>query len=236
MITLQELKTNITKQKYFAEADEWFPVDNDHNFEVGDLVRTPDGLVRVMATHKLSKSFYGTIITPIHDDVRKGETYEYRNYETQVLAKVKDKRLVRKDLARSNNNKVKQLSKDDELLQISDEEGRHKSPDIYNPININPVIEMCEGVLSNKEIKDLTKGYSIKEGLSDSMARGIALVVKRKAMTLGKQAQQEKDIEKKLVLISRQISATAALALLAISVGGDGLLSKAGVVSGLFSG
>ena len=90
--------------------------------------------------------------------------------------------------------------------------------------------------MSNKEIKDLTKGYSIKEGLSDNMARGIALVVKRKAMTLGKQAQQEKDIEKKLVLISRQISATAALALLAISVGGDGLLSKAGVVSGLFSG
>ena len=141
MITLQELKSKYAKQKYIAEVDEWFPVDNEHHFEVGDLVRTPDGLVKVVATHKISKSFYGTIITPIHDDVIKGETYEYRNWETQVLAKKKDKRLVRKDQARSNNNKVKQLSKDDELLQISDEEGRHKSPDIYNPINTHPILE-----------------------------------------------------------------------------------------------
>ena len=236
MITLQELKTNFAKQKYFAEADEWFPVDNDHNFEVGDLVRTPDGLVRVMATHKLSKSFYGTIITPIHDDVRKGETYEYRNWETQVLAKKKDKRLVRKDISKSNNNKMKQLSKDDELLQISDEEGRHKSPDIYNPININPVIEMCEGVLSNKEIKDLTKGDIIKEGLTQSMIRGIALAVKRKAINYGKQAQSTQDVETKLDLISKQVSATATLALLAVSVSGEGVLSKAGIISGLFSG
>ena len=68
------------------------------------------------------------------------------------------------------------------------------------------------------------------------MARGLALAVKRKAMVLGKSAQQEQDIEKKLSLMSRQISAVAALALLATSVSGEGLLSKAGIVSGLFSG
>ena len=55
-------------------------------------------------------------------------------------------------------------------------------------------------------------------------------------MVLGKSAQQEKDVEAKLNIISRQISAVAALALLATSVSGEGLLSKAGVVSGLFSG
>jgi hypothetical protein len=77
---------------------------------------------------------------------------------------------------------------------------------------------------------------NITEGLTDSMARGIALAVKRKAMVLGKSAQQEKDVEAKLNIISRQISAVAALALLATSVSGEGLLSKAGVVSGLFSG
>jgi len=40
--------------------------------------------------------------------------------------------------------------------------------------------------LSNKEIKDLTKGDIIKEGLTQSMIRGIALAVKRKAINYGK--------------------------------------------------
>ena len=115
-------------------------------------------------------------------------------------------------------------------------EAKRKAPDIYNPITINPVIEMCEGVLSNKEIKDLTKGDIIKEGLTQSMIRGIALAVKRKAINYGKQAQSTQDVETKLDLISKQVSATAALALLAVSVSGEGVLSKAGIISGLFSG
>ena len=95
---------------------------------------------------------------------------------------------------------------------------------------------MCEGVLRNKEIKDLTKGDIIKEGLTQSMIRGIALAVKRKAINYGKQAQSTQDVETKLDLISKQVSATAALALLAVSVSGEGVLSKAGIISGLFSG
>jgi len=95
---------------------------------------------------------------------------------------------------------------------------------------------MCEGVLSNKEIKNLTKGDIIKEGLTQSMIRGIALAVKRKAINYGKQAQSTQDVETKLDLISKQVSATATLALLAVSVSGEGVLSKAGINSGLFSG
>jgi hypothetical protein len=236
MITLRELKSNIERQTLLEKTDEWFPVNDDWKFMVGDEVRTPDGLVKVVATHNDSSTFYGKIITPIHDDVLKGETYEYRSYETQVLSKKKDKRLVKtvKDVMK----KSKQQNKDDDLLQIDDSKARHKSPAIHNPIVINPVLEIFGSVLSKKEIKDLTNtnGNSIKEGLSDSMARGLALAVKRKAMVLGKSAQQEQDIEKKLSLMSRQISAVAALALLATSVSGEGLLSKAGIVSGLFSG
>jgi hypothetical protein len=218
-----------------GEEDKWYPVDNEHQFEVGDEVRTPDGLVRVIATHNETRTFYGKIITPIHDDVLKGETYEYRGYETQVLAKKKDKRLIKK----MTMKKAKQSSKDDDMLQIDDYNGaRHKSPAIHNPIVINPVIEAVKDVLTEKQIKYWThmNKDNITEGLTDSMARGIALAVKRKAMVLGKSAQQEKDVEAKLNIISRQISAVAALALLATSVSGEGLLSKAGVVSGLFSG
>ena len=220
-----------------TEAEKWFPVDKDHRFEEGDEVRTPDGEVLIISVSTDGRAFYGKIITPIHDDVRKGETYEYRNYETQILAKVKDKNLVRK-----KNVKMKtatQKDKDDDLLMIDDVDGRHKSPALYNPIVINPVMEMCKGVLSKNEIKDLTNGNReiITEGvLTDTMIKTMALAIKRKAITLGRQAQKEPDMESKMNLISRQVSATAALSLLAVSVSGDGILSKAGIVSGLFSG
>ena len=92
MITLQELRNNYHRT-LLKDETQWFPVNDDHQFEVGDQVRTPDGLCKIVATHPESMTFYGEIITPIHDNVVKGETYEYRNYETQVLAQKKDKRL-----------------------------------------------------------------------------------------------------------------------------------------------
>ena len=76
----------------------------------------------------------------------------------------------------------------------------------------------------------------IREGkMSDRAARVIALAVKRKVINKGKEARNAKDIESKIDLLSQQVSALAALTLTGISVGGDGLLSKAGIVSGLFT-
>lgn len=235
MKTLQTLQTEL---RFMSEADKWFPVDRHHKFEEGDDVRTPDGEVKVVSVAGDGLSFYGEIITPIHDDVSKGETYEYRNYETTILARVKDKNLVRDKNVKKKRKKMKQKDKDDDLLMIDDVGGRHKSPAKFNPIIINPVMEVVEGVLDRKEIKDLTNisGNNIHEGsLTQTMIKGVALAVKRKAIVLGKQAQTEQDLEKKLDLVSQQVSAVAALTLLSVSVSGDGILSKAGVVSGLFS-
>ena len=227
MITMKELRY------YLTQGDTWYPVKGDHNFNVGDIVRTPDGLTKIVSIATDGSSFIGEIITPIHDDVEKGEQYEYRHYETTVLAKTKDKRQAR---SRDKiDTKAQQKEKDDELLMIDDVVGRHKK----NEITINPIIEILDNILSKNQIKDLTKinGNIVVEGkMSDAMIKGISLAVKRKVMVLGKKAQGEKDLEKKLDLISRQISATAAIALLAVSVSGDGVLSKAGMVSGLFSG
>jgi hypothetical protein len=76
----------------------------------------------------------------------------------------------------------------------------------------------------------------IREGkMSDRAARLISLAVKRKVINKGKEARNAKDIESKINLLSQQVSALAALTLTGISVGGDGLLSKAGIVSGLFT-
>lgn len=76
----------------------------------------------------------------------------------------------------------------------------------------------------------------IEEGkISDAGARILALAIKKKIRNLGGQIRNAESVEKKIDLMSKQNSALAALVLTGISVGGDGLLSKAGILSGMFT-
>ena len=76
----------------------------------------------------------------------------------------------------------------------------------------------------------------IEEGkLSDAAARLIALAIKKRVINKGREVRSTQDPDKKLDLLSQQVSALAALTLVGISVGGDGLLSKGGILSGLFT-
>ena len=76
----------------------------------------------------------------------------------------------------------------------------------------------------------------IEEGkLSDAAARMLALAVKKKVIRKGREVRSTQDPDKKMDLLAQQVSALAALTLVGISVGGDGLLSKGGILSGLFT-
>ena len=76
----------------------------------------------------------------------------------------------------------------------------------------------------------------IEEGkLSSTAARIISLAIKKKVINKGREVRAAGTLEEKVDLLSQQVSALAALTLVGISVGGDGLLSKAGIVSGLFT-
>ena len=76
----------------------------------------------------------------------------------------------------------------------------------------------------------------IEEGkLSDAAARILALAIKKKVINKGRAVRLTDDLESKMDLLSQQVSALAALTLVGISVGGDGLLSKGGILSGLFT-
>ena len=77
---------------------------------------------------------------------------------------------------------------------------------------------------------------TIEEGkLSSTAARIISLAIKKKVIGKGREVRSAGTLEEKVDLLSQQVSALAALTLVGISVGGDGLLSKAGIVSGLFT-
>ena len=76
----------------------------------------------------------------------------------------------------------------------------------------------------------------IEEGeLGDAAARLIALAVKKKVISKGREVRSTRDPDKKMDLLSQQVSTLAALTLVGISIGQDGLLSKGGILSGLFT-
>ena len=75
----------------------------------------------------------------------------------------------------------------------------------------------------------------IEEGkLSVAAARIISLAIKKRVISKGREVRSAETLEEKMDLLSQQVSALAALTLVGISVGGNGLLSKTGIVSGLF--
>ena len=81
----------------------------------------------------------------------------------------------------------------------------------------------------------MKEANTINESISDSVARATALAIKRRVISKGLSVKNSDDLEKKIEELSRQVSALAGLVMLGISIGGNGLLSKAGIVSGLFT-
>ena len=81
----------------------------------------------------------------------------------------------------------------------------------------------------------MKEANTINETISDSVARATALAIKRRVISKGLSVRSSDDLEKKVEELSNQVSALAGLVMLGISIGGNGLLSKAGIVSGLFT-
>ena len=77
----------------------------------------------------------------------------------------------------------------------------------------------------------------LEEGFSDAMAKTTALALKRKVIVKGKQVRSATDVADKIDKLSIQLSSIAAMCLLAVAMSGDekSILSRAGVISGLFS-
>ena len=76
---------------------------------------------------------------------------------------------------------------------------------------------------------------SINESITDSVARATALAMKRRVISKSRNVRSTDELEKKIDELSRQVSALAGLVMLGISIGGNGLLSKSLIVSGLFT-
>ena len=81
----------------------------------------------------------------------------------------------------------------------------------------------------------MKKTNSVNESITDSVARATALSMKRRVISKSRIVRSTDELEKKIDELSKQVSALAGLVMLGISIGGNGLLSKSLIVSGLFT-
>ena len=81
----------------------------------------------------------------------------------------------------------------------------------------------------------MKKTNSVNESITDSVARATALAMKRRVISKSRIVRSTDELEKKIDELSKQVSALAGLVMLGISIGGNGLLSKSLIVSGLFT-
>ena len=81
----------------------------------------------------------------------------------------------------------------------------------------------------------MKKTNNVNESISDSVARVTALAMKRRVISKSRIVRSTDELEKKIDDLSKQVSALAGLVMLGISIGGNGLLSKSLIVSGLFT-
>ena len=76
---------------------------------------------------------------------------------------------------------------------------------------------------------------SVSEGMTGSIAKVLAMGLKRKVIGIGNQVESATDIGEKINNLSKQLNAVAGIALVAVSMSDEGLLSKGMILTSLLS-
>ncbi len=116
-----------------------------------------------------------------------------------------------------------------------------------HPNAVNALMRVVTGVHSgrygwmNKNNPKVPQNYAreedeLNEGMTSSIAKVLAMGLKRKVIAIGNQVEGAKDLGEKINNLSKQINVIAGLVLTTISVSDEkGLLSKGAILTSLFS-
>lgn len=89
-----------------------------------------------------------------------------------------------------------------------------------------------------KTFKQFQKGNSgepLDEGMTSNVAKMIAIGLKKRCISLGNQVASATDVGEKINNLSKQLNAVAGIALVAVSMSDEGLLSKGVILTSLLS-
>ena len=116
-----------------------------------------------------------------------------------------------------------------------------------HPNAVNSLMRIVAGVHSgrygymNKNNPKVPQNYAreedeLNEGMTSSIAKVLAMGLKRKVIAIGNQVESATDVGEKIEHLSKQINVIAGLVLTTISVSDEkGLLSKGAILTSLFS-
>ena len=115
-----------------------------------------------------------------------------------------------------------------------------------HPSAVNACMRVVAGVHSgrygymSKNNPKVPQNYAreedeLNEGMTSSVARMSAIVLKKRVVGYGNRVEGSTDIGQKLDYLSKQISAVGGIALVECYLSGEGLLSKGAIFTSLFS-
>ena len=115
-----------------------------------------------------------------------------------------------------------------------------------HPNAVNALMRVVTGVHSgrygwmNKNNPKVPQNYAreedeLNEGMTSNVAKMTAIGLKKRCISWGNQVESATDIGEKINYLSKQLNAVAGIALVAVSMSDEGLLSKGAIFTSLFS-
>jgi len=116
-----------------------------------------------------------------------------------------------------------------------------------HPNAVNALMRVVTGVHSgrygwmNKNNPKVPQNYAreedetLQEGMTSNVAKMTAIGLKKRSISLGNQVESATDIGEKINYLSKQLNTVAGIALVAVSMSDEGLLSKGMILTSLLS-
>ena len=90
-------------------------------------------------------------------------------------------------------------------------------------------------MITFKQYQKEISGEPLDEGMTSNVAKMIAIGLKKRCISLGNQVESATDVGEKINNLSKQLNAVAGIALVAVSMSDEGLLSKGMILTSLLS-
>ena len=181
------------------------------------------------------------------------ELYEYALHTEKNLSKDEVGELI--DDAISAATKVKNDPKKSEkhkktassvLSKVRSMKKTFEKDGSIHPNAVNALMRVVTGVNSgrygwmNKNNLKVPQNYAreedeLNEGMTSNVAKMTAIGLKKRSISLGNQVESATDVGEKINNLSKQLNAVAGIALVAVSMSDEGLLSKGMILTSLLS-
>ena len=199
------------------------------------MSKTYTELVEEISTQEIDELYEYALLT--EKNMSKDEVEELIDDAISAATKVKNdpkKSEKHKKTASSVLSKVRSMKKTFE-----------KDGSIH-PNAVNALMRVVTGVHSgrygwmNKNNPKVPQNYAreedeLNEGMTSNVAKMTAIGLKKRIISLGNQVESATDVGEKINNLSKQLNAVAGIALVAVSMSDEGLLSKGVILTSLLS-